>query len=630
MTREKTKSGDTMQFSILLNLMLFIGTFLSATLAAENIELNKEDELNSLIKHIDDIRQKHNVPAVGLVVIKQGKLEWQGSLGVVDIESKKIADENTIYRVGSITKAFTALGLLKLQEQGKLKLNDNLVDYVSSDYFQNPWEDESPVTIEQLLEHTAGFTDIGTAEFAHQDPRSISLQDGLSFNRQHHLVQWEPGLHSSYSNLDIGLAGAVIEKISGVSYDDFLKNEVLIPLNMNNSSTLLTPQVATNLAKGYDSSGEGEIEYWHLLLRPFGALNSSPKEMANFLQMLINRGRFNNLPYLTNASIKRMEKPDTTLAAKAGLLFGYGLANYSSEHGGFIFHGHGGTASGYKARFDYLLENKSGYVVMTSSNNSAAINAIYTALRDYLVSDLEIKKPPESQPLVDDITDYLGYYQSITSRSRVAKFLTRFIDISELTLNGDRLQLSSLFRGNSTLIHQGNNIFRESETSIANNALIKTASGDIYLQNDRNYQRISTLSFYTQVSLLMLTLILIVVSLFYFIMLLFKQIYVRKLPNMQQRYRLLILTPYMIFTSLIIILIFFSPNKDTFAATLFTILSYSILIISAITFLITTASIIRTKPNIIMSILAFLIPANNAMMAIYLYNMDLLSQPIWS
>ena len=609
---------------------MFIGIFLSATVSAKNIDIKKQDELSSLIEQIEQIRQQHNVPAVGLVVIKEGKLEWQGSLGVVDIDTKEKADENTIYRVGSINKTFTALGLLKLQEQKKLELGDKLADYVSREYFQNPWEDEHPVTIEHLLEHTAGFTDIGTAEFAHQDPISISLDDGLSFNSDHHLVQWQPGLHSSYSNLNTGFAGAVIEKISGASYDDFLKSEVLAPLNMFNSSTLLTRKVVANLAKGYDSSGEVEIEYWHLLLRPFGALNSSPKEMSNFLQMLIHRGKFNNKNYLSNTSIERMETPATTLAAKAGLLFGYGLANYTTEHKGFIFHGHGGTASGYLARFDYLLENKSGYVVMTNSNNRSAINAIFTALRNYTISDLDISPPPDSKPLVHDISDYLGYYQTVTSRSRVAKFLSRFIGLSELSLVGDELQLSSLARGSSILNHQGNNIFSEAGTNNANSALLKTISGDIYIQNDKNYLRISTLNLYTQVGLLMLTIVLIVVSLLYFSLLLLKQIYVRELPSKQQRYRLLTLSPYIIFASLITILVFFSPSKDTFSATLFSIFSYSILLISPITLLVTTISISRKKTIITSSTLAFLVSANSTVLAIYLYSMDLLSQPIWS
>jgi len=144
---------------------------------------------------------------------------------------------------------------------------------------------------------------------------------------------------------------------------------VLEPLNMMQSSTLPTSQVSDNLSTGYDSVGWNDNDYLHLIFRPFGGLNSSPKEMVILLILMINRGMINGQRFLKEASIERMENPSTTLAAKAGLKFGYGLGIYHTEYAGFVFHGHGGKTAEYLARFDYLLENASGYVVMINSNN---------------------------------------------------------------------------------------------------------------------------------------------------------------------------------------------------------------------------------------------------------------------
>lgn len=394
--------------------------------------------------------------------------------------SNQDADENTLYRVGSITKTFTALAVLKLQEQGKLKLSDKLRDYVSTDYFQNPWDEKYPITIEQLLEHTAGFTDMGTAEFAHEDPTPISLDEALAFNSENHKVQWQPGLHSSYSNLGTGFVGAVIEKVSGENYDDFLKNAVLYPLDMMQSSTLLTSKVSASLAMGYDRGGWNNNDYWHLIFRPFGGLNSSPNEMVNLLKLMINRSTINGKRFLSEASIKRMENPSTTLAAKAGLKFGYGLGNYHTEHAGFVFHGHGGTTAGYLARFDYLLENASGYAVMINSNNSTAISAITKLIRDYLVASIVPVDIRSDKPLNENVSEYLGYYQPVTSRNRVIKFLKRMIGIKKLSLVKDQLILTSLFGEHTRLIHQGNNFYREENFSNADLALLENKQGEIF------------------------------------------------------------------------------------------------------------------------------------------------------
>jgi CubicO group peptidase (beta-lactamase class C family) len=609
--------------------MATIGLVLLSFFFVSNATAQDKANLDTLIAKIDEVRQEYNVPAVGLTIIKQGNVAWQGSLGVANLDSQKPADENTFYRVGSITKAFTAIALLKLQEENKLKLSDHLKDYVSTEYFQNPWADEAPITVEQLLEHTAGFTDIGSAEFGHEDPNPIKLLDGLAFNGEHHLIQWKPGLHSSYSNLGTGLAGAVIEKVTGQNFDDYLSKNVLSPLGMHFSSTLLTPHLENVLATGYDSSGEDKIDYWHILLRPFGALNSSPKEMGNFIKLLVNRGQINGQQFLTESSIKRMESPQTTLAARAGLDFGYGFGNYHIEHKGFSFHGHGGTAAGYLARFDYLLENKSGYAVMINSNNNSALAAINSLIRDYLILGLN-EANVEGHALNKDVSDYLGYYQPVTSRSRVGKFITRFIGLKKLTRENDQLKLSSLFSEPTILVHQGNHFYRVRGYELADSALIKTESGEIFLQNDSNYQKISSTSFYTQISIMIITIGLMLFGLIYFVWVFIRQLVKRKLPVKSQWLTLLRISPFVLFAGLFVLLIFFSPSKSSISASLFSAFGISILIISIISLLLAVKAFFTCEHKLVTKITHITIALVSVTLGNYLYYWDLISQPIWS
>lgn len=584
------------------------------------------EQLQELLLRIDAIRQKNNVAAVGLVIAKNGLVEWRGSLGVSDKMTNLPADEKTFYRVGSITKAFTGLALLKLQEQGKLKLSDKLKDYISTEHYQNEWSQLSPITLEQLLEHTAGLTDMGTAEYGHEDINGINLNDGLAFNGAHHKIQWQPGMHSSYSNLGAGFAGAVIEKVTGQSYDEYLSEQVLAPLKMPHSNTLLSDHVEKNLATGYNSAGDEEVEYWHVLLRPFGALNSSPDEMANFLSMLINRGSLSGNQFLSETSIKRMEEPQTTLAARAGLTYGYGLGNYQTEHHGFLFHGHGGTASGFLARMDYTLANKSGYVVMINSNKSSALSAINEAIQEYLVAGLSHSDLTTDTTLNEDVSDYLGFYQPVTSRMRVAQSLTHLISIRKLVRQDQRLLLTSMFNSPVELVHQGNNFYRINNYYFADTALIKTKNNEIYLQNDSNYRHISDVSFYGQMILLVTTLLLTVYSILYYLIIFMKQIYLRQLPDKIQQQKLLRVLPFLLFAGLFILLIFFSTGKGTFAAFLFDFFGVSIMIVSLVTLVLAIISKKRLLPRLRHLSIALM----SSLMGLYIYTWGLIGQPIWS
>ncbi len=601
---------------------------LLACLTHFNLQANEQannSKLVAVLNEIRSIKQEHNIPAVGLVIIKNNQVQWLGSLGTADKANNTPADENTFYRVGSITKAFTSLAILKLQEQGKIDLNDDLKDYVPGKYFNNTWRNDTPITIAQLLEHTAGFNDINTAEFDHNDPSPISINDGLAYNAKYHITRWQPGLHSSYSNLGSGLVGATIEKLTNSTFDNYLSSEILAPMQMPHSSTLLTDYIKGKLAKGYDVKGNNESDYWHLILRPFGALNSSPKEMAKFLSMLINRGTVDDTPFLMAASIDRMETPQTSLAARAGLTFGYGLGNYHTEHNGLLFHGHGGMAAGYLSRYDYLLKNKSGYVLMINANNHSAISEISNVIKDYLSDDL-VKTVIATVPLPSTIEDFTGYYQPAAARGRISLILARLISIEYLSTENNEVILSSLFNGTKRLKHKGNNTYSEDDLLITNTALIKTDENKIYLQNDNSYQKISSGQFYSQTMILVFTLLLVLYSPFYVVFLLIKQLYLRRLPTKHQYYKLLKTVPFLLFITFLALIIIVEPRIGDNTEFMFKTIAL-LMILSSLTALVLA---LWKQAGFYLKCRRLAITTLSLIMGIYLYNGSLLSQPIWS
>ncbi|HEY8941380.1 MAG TPA: serine hydrolase, partial [Cellvibrio sp.] len=122
--------------------------------------------LDELKAAIEKIRAETNTPAIGIALVNKDGPYWVAGLGEANTETHAPADENTLFRIGSISKMFAALAILKLQEEGKLSLNDKVRDLVPEIEFENPWEETNPVRIVHLLEHTTGWDDIHLAEYA--------------------------------------------------------------------------------------------------------------------------------------------------------------------------------------------------------------------------------------------------------------------------------------------------------------------------------------------------------------------------------------------------------------------------------------------------------------------------------
>lgn len=449
----------------------------------------REEKLETLIRDVDEIRIRHHLPAVAFTLVSREKVLWSGTLGIRDRKSRQAADANTRFRIGSITKAFTSLALLKAQEQGKLSLSDPLSTHVSDAPLRNRWRSTHPVRIAHLLEHTAGLLDLSKAEFDHNDSEPLTLRQGLFFGTEPRRTQWPPGLHSSYSNAGAPYAAYALETATKQSYEDFVTQKLFVPLEMHSAGFHLDEKTARDLATGYDADGETVIPYWHMIMRPFAAINVKPHEMGNFVQMLLNRGQYKGRRILQETSIARMEQPKTSLAARAGLGYGYGLGNYQTVHAGFIFHGHGGDGDGYLAHYAYNRDANLGYFAVTNAFNHDAINAIRDRIEDFIIAGL---RPPKSKAALADTATLIaltGRYHAVTRRFHWDDKGQNEHDQIEVLLIGDTLYTRTPKGKRRPLIPASPTFFRRPDEPVATIAFIEH-DGDLYLQGDfGNYRR---------------------------------------------------------------------------------------------------------------------------------------------
>jgi len=406
----------------------------------------ESNSLEELKKELIKIQSRYNIPAIGIAMVENNQTLWVGSLGKSSLEENIDADESSLYRIASTSKMLVSLSVLKLIEQGQLSLNDKLSDLAPEIEFSNPWEDSNPILLVNLLEHTTGWDEQHYPEFAHNDPTPTTLKQGLDFHPHSRTSRWVPGTRFSYTNSGPAVAAYVVEKVSGVRFEDFVQTHFLDPIGMKSASYFLTNTYKNKGVTLYNNENK-PLPYSHMIMRPSGSLNASPNDMAQFLQFYINKGVVNGNRILSEKSLNRMEKVESTDGAKAGLIAGYGLNNYSSFHKQWVYREHNGGFEGAMAEFSYLPEARLGHAIMINKKHTRALEKISELIRNFETRNL-VKQPLENQQTISDEHRKIeGLYNPINPRLQKLAFLFQFRSTKKLYFEGNTLIQEGILGG---------------------------------------------------------------------------------------------------------------------------------------------------------------------------------------
>ncbi len=324
--------------------------------------------LEELKTAVADVIREKDVPAVGIAMVDENGPVWVGALGKASLKDDVDADENTMFRIGSTSKMFVALSVLKLVEEGKLSLDDRVAGLAPDVIFENPWESTDPVRLVHLLEHTTGWDDIHLPEYAHSDPTPATLKEGLDFHPHSRISRWKPGTRMSYCNAGPPVAAYIVEQVTGQDFEQYVQENFFTPMGMDTMTYRLSDDVRQQGATLY-ANGNQPQEYWHIVMRPSGSINASPADMAKFVQFYLNRGADEGQQLISRSSLDRMETVTSTSGAKAGQSTGYGLHNYSSTYENWVYREHSGGVNGGLTEFSYLPEAGAGHAIMINSDN---------------------------------------------------------------------------------------------------------------------------------------------------------------------------------------------------------------------------------------------------------------------
>ncbi len=330
-----------------------------------------EQKIDNIVKDV----YKENEPGMALLVSKNGKSIYRKAFGKANLELGVAMKPENIFELASITKQFTAVAILMLEEQGKLKVEDSITKYIP-DY---PTKGKK-ITIHHLLNHTSGiksYTSMNLAELARKDMTPTELIDYF----KNEPMDFDPGEKFLYNNSGYILLGHIIEVITKDSYENFIEKQIFKSLDMTSSRYGSMIELVENRATGYqkDDKGFRNADYLSLTL-PYaaGSLMSTIDDMLKWQNAL----KANKL--IKKESLDKAIN-GSTLNNGEKIDYGYGLGK--SELQGSKGYQHSGGIFGYSTKGIYLI-NEDVYVIGLSNCSCNDIGAITTR-----VAALVIGKP---------------------------------------------------------------------------------------------------------------------------------------------------------------------------------------------------------------------------------------------
>jgi len=448
---------------------------------------------NTLTQQLETIKQQTGVGAVTYALVENDRVIATGGIGQYSSDNKREVTEDSLFRVGSITKTFTSLAVMKLVEQNKLQLDQAIKKLAPDLPLQNPWP-QTPVTLAMLLEHTAGLQDLTKEEFDY--PLPLSLKKSFTIKPETKKLHWPPGCHYSYSNIGAGYVGRVIEIVTKENYDDWFEREVLAAMGMHDSQLHWTKKLQQNLITGYDVDLKKEIPYWHTLFRPFGGLNTTARDMAKFLLLFTNQST-EAKKIISTTSIRRMETAETSLAAKAGLGTTYGLGIRGRHLDGRKIYGHAGDADGYLAEFAYSKESQRGYFVMINAFRHDLLERFTERLDNWLIEDMANNEKSSLPPVVKSLSQkniktLVGDYHEVTKRFPSNNKSSEKLHIKNIDNDMFRCFTSTNTNKDrcTKIVPVTESLFRTENQSHASIAFIYASDKNIYLQTGySNYKK---------------------------------------------------------------------------------------------------------------------------------------------
>jgi CubicO group peptidase (beta-lactamase class C family) len=399
---------------------------------------------------IDGQIEIRGLPGIVVGVVSGDDLVWARGFGHADVDAGRPMEVDTRFRMASHSKLFTAISIMQLREQGKVRLDDPVVDYLPWFTFGAAAPDDPPVTIEQLLTHSSGLPREAGSHWSDFDFPTTDEVRELMADRK---APFSPEVRWKYSNLAYTIAGMIVEEVSGMSWADYLQQNIFDPLGMSSSSVDVPD---AKLATGYGSRmPDGSRQVFPFVdargMAAATGLTSTVEDMARFVSAQFRKGARGGDRLLSTASLREMHRVrmlENTWTSGQGIGFSVRRVD------GRLFVGHGGGYPGYTTNTTIQLDSKVGVIVLTNTNDS---NPSQIAQQLMSTVGAAVESATEVEPDVvawDPAWErFAGLYRSVWGETRVLVMNERLVTMNPWARSiGDPTELEPIGDGTFRMV----------------------------------------------------------------------------------------------------------------------------------------------------------------------------------
>jgi D-alanyl-D-alanine carboxypeptidase len=368
-----------------------------------------------------------HLPGIAVGVVFDQELIWAKGFGLSDVEGHVPMTPSTKFRMASHSKLFTSTAIMQLRDSGKLRLDDPVSKYLPWFKIKPAEQDDPEITIEELVTHSSGLPrEAGPHWSTYDFPTAEQVRGYIA----EHQAAYPPEVRWKYSNLALGIAGMIVEAVSGEKYADYVSRHIFTPLGMSASSV---DQRVDGLAVGYGRlMPDGSRKKMPFIdargLGPATGITSNVEDMAKFVSLQFRSGRVDGNQILSTGALREMHRVrvmenDWT----RGNAIGFAVNRYQDK----VYVGHGGSYPGYKTQTFIDVEGKVGVIVLTNEDDGNP-NPIATHLMRTVGQAVAKAGSPAPNPPTWDTTwsRFAGHYSSDGGETEVVELDKRLVLIS--------------------------------------------------------------------------------------------------------------------------------------------------------------------------------------------------------
>lgn len=352
------------------------------------------------------------LPGLTAIVVRDQEVLWSGGVGLANVESGIKAEASTLCSICSISKLFTAVAVMKLYDEGKLRLDDRVSDLLPTYALEQKFPDSGPITIRSLLTHSSGLPREAAFPYWTGPDFPFPSREQIDAHLSEQGTLYPASTYYQYSNLALSLLGEIVEEISGEPYDAYIQKHILNPLELSDTRTKLPEERYGNeLALGYGAMTRmGKREKVNFFqangIAPAAGFSSNVQDLGKFAswQFRLRDGKVTEI--LRPSTLKYMQNVHWT-NPDWKTTWGLGFSVYKGANGN-TWVGHGGSCPGYRSTLQLDLNTKTAFSVMI--NASGTNPSKYVKGMHAIMNKVETSTKDDSSELKKDLSEYAGFY----------------------------------------------------------------------------------------------------------------------------------------------------------------------------------------------------------------------------